>query len=427
MPEKLVTRHWEEPDSHTLEHYRAHSGYEAARKALFEMEPEAIKQMVVDSKLTGRGGAGFPAGVKWGFVPPDAEVVYLAVNADEGEPGTFGNREIMLQAPHMLLEGMIICARAVGSHEAYVYIRGEYTEPAERFEAALVEARDANLIGSDIMGSGFDLNVVTHMGAGAYICGEETGLIESLEGKRAWPRIKPPFFPAAKGLWMQPTIVHNVETLAYLPHILNLGPESWVALSPTGADGLKLFTLSGMVERPGTYELPMGTPLGEILEAAGGTKDGKPLKCVIPMVSFPPLTADQLDTPMDPNAIKEVGTMLGSGGMIVITEDVPMPWVYSILMRFFSHESCGQCTPCREGTYWLELIGDALHKGEGTEGDLELALDICENVTMKTVCVLVESDVFITRSYIEKFRAEFEERITRRPLPVLEVDTIHGE
>jgi NADH-quinone oxidoreductase subunit F len=366
------------------------------------------------SGLRGRGGAGFPTGLKWSFLPKQTEKpVYLCVNADESEPGTFKDREIIEYDPHQLLEGIIISAYAIQCHKAFIYIRGEFVFGAKVIERAIEEALAAGYLGKNILGSGFDLDVAVHRGAGAYICGEETGLIESLEGKRAYPRVKPPF-PATYGVFGSPTIVNNVETLACVPHIVTRGVDWFKSIGPEKGPGPKLYCVSGHVERPGVYELPMGTSLREILyDHCGGIPGGRRLKAVIPGgSSVPVFTADEIDVPMDFDSVAKAGSLLGSAGIIVMDETTCMVRTLEVIARFYHHESCGQCTPCREGTGWLHKVLRHLEEGTGSEEDLQLLLDISDNMMGNTVCVLADAAAMPTKSFVTKFRAEFLEHVT---------------
>src|SRR5215470_10193134 len=420
MPEHLLLRCRDVPDLRRLDVFLAHGGYEATRKALGSSTPEQLVEMVKASNLRGRGGAGFPTGMKWSFLPKqDAKPVYLCVNADESEPGTFKDREICEDDPHQLLEGILISAFAIKCHRAYIYIRGEFTKGYERLREAVREAYEARMLGRNIFGTGFNLDVVVHRGAGAYICGEETGLIESLEGKRAYPRIKPPF-PAVYGLFGAPTIVNNVETLACVPHIVERGPEWFKAIGPASSPGPKLYCVSGHVQRPGVYELPMGTPLREIIYThAGGIPGGRQLKGVIPGgASMPIFTSAEIDVPMDMDSVQKAGSFLGSAGIMVMDDTVCMVKVALILERFFHHESCGQCTPCREGTGWLHGVLEKLESGGAPASDVDLLLGIANNMQGNTICALADAAAMPVRALVTKYKAEFEEhaRLGRCPL-----------
>ena len=413
MNELVLLRHRGTPDFHRLEVCEPRGAYRAARKALTGQTPEQLIEMVKASGLRGRGGAGFPTGMKWGFLPKqDEKPVYLCVNADESEPGTFKDREIIEYDPHQLIEGILISAYAIRAHKAFIYIRGEFFFGATRLEEAVDEAKAKGFLGTNIFGSGFDLDVVVHRGAGAYICGEETGLIESLEGKRAYPRVKPPF-PATYGLFGCPTIVNNVETLACVPHIVERGPEWFKAIGPEKGPGPKLYCVSGHVERPGIYELPSGTPLREILyEHAGGIWKGRSLKAVIPGgSSVPVFTPDEIDVAMDFDSVAKAGSLLGSAGIIVMDDTTCMVRTLEAIAKFYHHESCGQCTPCREGTGWLHKVLKRLERGEGREDDLDLLLGISDNMMGNTVCVLADAAAMPTKSFVTKFRDEFVEHV----------------
>jgi len=419
MPERILLRCRDIPDLRRLPVYLKHGGYESARKALTQHTPEQLVDMVKASNLRGRGGAGFPTGMKWSFLPKQSEKpVYLCVNADESEPGTFKDREIMEDDPHQLLEGVLISAFAIKCHRAYIYIRGEMLTGYERLWEAVQEANAGGFLGKNIFGTGFDLEVIVHRGAGAYICGEETGLIESLEGKRAYPRIKPPF-PATHGVFGCPTIVNNVETLACVPHIVTRGADWFKSIGPEKSPGPKLFCVSGHVVRPGTYELPMGTPLREIIyEHAGGIPNGRALKGVIPGgASMPVFTPDEIDVAMDMDSVQKAGSFLGSAGIMVMDDTVCMVWATLTLAHFFRHESCGQCTPCREGTGWLENVLYGLEEGHASPQDVDLLLNISNNMMGNTICALADAAAMPVRAFVTKYRAEFEEhaRLGRCP------------
>jgi NADH-quinone oxidoreductase subunit F len=400
-------------DSHTIARYEATGGYEALRKAL-KMKAEEIAVEVKASNLAGRGGAGFPTGVKWGFLAPSTPR-YLVINADESEPGTFKDRQLLERDPHQLIEGIVIAAYALNANRAFVYIRGEYPRPARRTLAAIEEARAAGYIGDDILGSGFSLDVTVHLGAGAYICGEETALLNSLEGLRGEPRIKPPF-PAVAGLYAQPTIVNNVETISNLPWIVTHGGAAYDAIGPEGSRGTRLFSVSGHVERPGNYEIVMGMSWRDLIyDVGGGVRGGKALKCWIPGgASAPWLTPEHLDEPITIQACTRLGTMLGSGGIVVMDETTNVVAAALSLVRFFAHESCGKCTPCREGTSWLERILERILHGQGRMSDLDLLLDVSDNIspglrwppTMTTICPLGPSAVSPITSIMANFRDE---------------------
>jgi NADH-quinone oxidoreductase subunit F len=372
-----------------------------------------VIEQISAANLRGLGGAGFPAGRKWSFIPKDTDKPrYLVVNADEGEPGTFKDRYIMERDPHALLEGMIIAAFAIGSHKAYVYIRGEYFRSAKRLQRAVDEAYSEGWLGTDIQGTGFDLEVVIHRGAGAYICGEETALLTSLEGGKGFPRLKPPF-PAIEGLFHCPTIVNNVETLACVPFILRKGAEHFAEIGTEKQGGTRLFCVSGHVVRPGVYEEPVSVTLRELIEKAGGVRNGNKLKAVIPGgISAKILTADEIDVAMDFDSLSAAGTMAGSGGVIVMDETTCMVQALDSAARFFADESCGQCSPCREGTGWVHRILRRIVNGQGTVKDLDELLAVAGDMEGHTICVFADAAAWPVQSYIKKFRDEFEQYIT---------------
>lgn len=381
-------------------------------KKVFKMKPAEITETVKASGLRGRGGAGFPTGMKWTFVPKDTKKpVYLCINCDESEPGTFKDREIVTWDPHLLIEGIVIAAYALNSHQSYIYFRGEYTYESEVFQKAIDEAIEKNYLGKNILGTGFDLNIVVHLGAGAYICGEETALLESLEGKRGYPRLKPPF-PAVEGLFQCPTIVNNVETLANLPAIMKNGPQWFKQWGTEKASGTRLFAVSGHVQKPGVYECEINVNLLKLIEIAGGLFPGRRLKGVIPGgASAAVLSAEECDVDMDFESLAAKGTMAGSGAVIVMDDTTDMVAVARTLTDFFAHESCGQCTPCREGSGWVAKVFRRLEAGQGTAKDLEMLLDVCDNMKGKTVCVFSEALAAPVESFIKKYRNEFIQRV----------------
>ena len=416
--ETVLTTHFADEQYRYVDTYLRFGGYAALRQALAGPK-ERIVDEVKKANLRGRGGAGFPAGVKWGFLPKDlSRPRVLVINADEGEPGTFKDRQIMAKAPHLLLEGIAIASYAMTIHQCYIYIRGEFVREARIVEEAVAEAYARGFFGKNILGSGFDLDVTVHRGAGAYICGEETSLINSLEGKRGWPRIKPPF-PASVGAFGLPTIVNNVETIADVPWIVTHGGEKFASLGVEKNGGTRLIGVSGPVNRPGVYELSAGVLLREIIYThAGGLKDGKALKAVIPGGSSTPvLRPEEIDVTYDIESMGKIGTMPGSGGVIVIAEGTCMVRALSVLMKFYAHESCGQCTPCREGTGWLAKIVGRIEDGRGREGDLELILDVCDNMMGRTICPLADAAVMPAQSFLWKFREEFERHIRGKKCP----------
>ena len=401
----------------TLDAYRARGGYQGLQH-IFDnkLSPADVVEIVKASGLRGRGGAGFPTGLKWSFMPRDkAGAKYVVCNSDEGEPGTFKDRDILSFNPHSVIEGMIIGGYAMGATAGYNYIHGEIFSLYERFEQALEQARAAGLLGKNILGSGFDFELYAHHGYGAYICGEETALIESIEGKKGQPRFKPPF-PAAVGLYGKPTTVNNTESFASAPFILRDGAEKFMARGIPNNGGSKLFCVSGHVNRPGNYEIPLGTPFAELLEMAGGMQAGRKLKAVIPGGSSAPvLPADiMMDLTMDYDAIAKAGSMLGSGAVIVMDENVCMVKALERLSYFYHEESCGQCTPCREGTGWLYRIVHRIENGQGRPEDLDLLESIGNNMAGRTICVLSDAAVFPVRSFTKHFRNEFDYHIEHK-------------
>jgi NADH-quinone oxidoreductase subunit F len=401
--------------------YRAHGGYAAAEKALREMKPEEIVALVKESGLRGRGGAGFVAGVKWGFLPNDGRRPrYIACNADESEPATFKDRQILELNPHKLIEGLLIAAWANTIDAAYVYMRGEYRGPFENLSAAIAEAYAAGYLGKNVLGTGMDFDIHLHRGAGAYICGEETGLLESLEGRKGQPRKRPPF-PAVAGLWQQPTIVNNVETMSHVPHIVANGAEWFKQIGMEKSTGTTIFGISGDVVRPGTFELPLGTPLRELIfEYAGGVPEGRALKAVIPGgVSCPVLTAEQaMEVTMDHQSLSAVGSMLGTGGVVVLDERQCMVRAALIISRFYRHESCGQCTQCREGTGWLHKLMMSLEAGTGTLSDLEAIDEVTRFMDGHTICALADAAAWGSGWFLRRFRQEFEDHVSRGGCPL---------
>jgi NADH-quinone oxidoreductase subunit F len=399
------------PNSERITTYMDHGGYEALRKAL-SMSPEAIIAEVKASGLRGRGGAGFPTGMKWGFMPADAPVKYVAVNTDEGEPGTFKDRLIVERDPHAILEGLVIAAYAVGARRAFVYIRGEFFLGVKRWIKAISDAYQYGLLGKGILGSGFDLDVSVHRGAGAYICGEETAMIESLEGKRGEPREKPPY-PAQEGLWGKPTLVQNVETLANIPHIVKRGAPWFAGIGTEQSKGPKIFCVSGHVNRPGNYELPLGVPLREIIyEHAGGIPFGRRVKAVIPGgASTPLLTGDQLDVPMAFETLAAAGSALGTGAVVVMDENTDMVEVVRRTTGFFVHESCGGCVPCRVGGFRLLEALDRVAGGAGRAGDLDQLEYLTSGISGATFCPMGTGMCEPVTSGLRLFRNEFEARL----------------
>jgi len=410
MEERILTRDFGLKNHHEINSYLKHQGYQSVRKALGKMKPEDILEEVKRANLRGRGGAGFPAGVKWNFVPKDVDKPkYLCVNADEGEPGTFKDRYLMSHNPHLLLEGIIITSYCVGIQSAFIYIRGEYEAVALRLEKAIAEANTKGFLGKNILGSGFDLDVFVHRGAGAYICGEETALLESLEGKRGHPRLKPPF-PASVGLFQCPTVINNVETISNIPLIILNGAEWFQKKGLPKDGGTRIFGVSGMVKNPGIYELPMGTNLKDIIfKHAGGMKKGKTLKAVIPGgMSAPILTAEEIDIPMDFDSLMAAESMLGSAAVIVIDEETSMLDVLRVVSKFYAHESCGQCTPCRIGNSWILKIVNRMAAGQGKKEDIDTIIRLASNMLGKTLCPLGDAAAMPILSIARKFRQELE-------------------
>lgn len=404
-------------NSWTLESYRSAGGYQVLEKILKEkITPDEIIAELKNSALRGRGGAGFPTGLKWSFMPRNVPgQKYIVCNSDEGEPGTCKDRDILRYNPHQLIEGMAIAGYTIGASVGYNYIRGEFWEPYERFEAALEEARAAGYLGKNILGSGFDFDAHAHLGAGAYVCGEETALIESIEGKKGQPRFKPPF-PANYGLYGCPTTINNTESLSSVPVILKNGGQWFLELGKPNNGGNKIFCVSGHVNKPGNYEVPMGTPFAELLEMAGGVRDGHKLKAVIPGGSSTPVLpaeiAMQMD--MDYDSIAKAGSMLGAGSVIVMDETTCMVKTLARLSHFYYEESCGQCTPCREGTGWLARVLHRLEHGEGTQGDLDKLMDVAKRIEGKTICALGDAAAMPVKSFLKHFRDEFQYHIDHK-------------
>lgn len=405
------------PESWSLRTYESIGGYKNIRRILSEKIPQAqIIDTLKQSVLRGRGGAGFPTGLKWSFMNAAVPTQkYLICNADEGEPGTFKDRDILRFNPHQLIEGMIIAAYVMGTTVGYIYVRGEFYEPIARLAEALKEAEAAGYLGENILGSGVNFKLHYHVGAGAYICGEETALLESLEGKQGKPRFKPPF-PASYGLYAKPTTINNVETFASVPVILEKGPEWFLDSGLPNNGGYKIFSVSGHVEKPGNYEIPLGTPFSELLSLAGGVKDGKKLKAVIPGGSSAPVLPAEiaLSLTMDYDSIAKAGSMLGSGAVIIIDETVCMVKILERLAYFYHHESCGQCTPCREGTGWIYRVIHRIEQGQGREQDLALLLDVSKKMCGKTICVLADSIALPVQSFLKYYRHEFEHHIQKK-------------
>jgi NADH-quinone oxidoreductase subunit F len=401
----------------TLENYLKVGGYQALRKVLTEkMTPDAIIAEVKTSGLRGRGGAGFPTGLKWSFMPRNYQGdKYLVCNSDEGEPGTFKDRDILRYNPHILIEGMAIAAYAMGVKVGYNYVHGEIYESYERMEAAGDEARAAGYLGNNILGSDFNFELHNHLGYGAYICGEETALLESLEGKKGQPRFKPPF-PATYGLYGKPTTINNTETFASIPYIITNGGQKFLELGRPNNGGVKLFSISGHVNKPGNYEMPLGTPFKKLLEMAGGMRGGRPLKACIPGGSSMPVlpAAIMMDLDMDYDSLVKAGSMLGTGALIIMDDTTCMVRALERLSYFYFEESCGQCTPCREGTGWLYRIIHRIEIGEGRPEDLDLLLSLCENIAGRTICALGDAAAWPVQGFLKHFRSEFEYHIEHK-------------
>ena len=412
MFEPILLKRATLPRSETINVYLANGGYRALEKALHECSPEGLIDMVKGSKLRGRGGAGFPAGLKWSFMPTDDVPKYLCINTDEGEPGTFKDRELVEKDPHQVIEGAIIAAYAVGARRAFVYIRGEFFLGVKRWIKAIADAYERGYLGQNILGSGFSLDMTVHRGAGAYICGEETAMIDSLEGRRGEPRLKPPY-PAQIGYLGEPTLVHNVETLANVPHIVLNGPEWYASIGTERSTGPKVFCVSGHVFRRGVYELPLGTRLSVIInDYAGGVPGNKRIKAVIPGgASTPLLTADQLDVRMDFESLAEAGSALGTGAIVVMDEDVCMVDVARRTARFFAHESCGRCTPCRSGSSRIVEILERIESGDGRPGDIDRLQSLCDGILGNTFCPMGDALVAPIQSSLSLFQDEYEYHI----------------
>jgi NADH-quinone oxidoreductase subunit F len=412
-----LTAHWDEPDSFTLEGYRRAGGYQALPKAL-AMDQDAVIKEVKDSGLRGRGGAGFPTGVKWGFIPQgDGKPHYLVVNADESEPGTCKDIPLMLAVPQALVEGAIIAAYAIRANRAFIYVRGEVLHVLRRVHHAVAEAYEAGYLGENILGSGFSLDVTVHAGAGAYECGEETALLDSLEGLRGQPRLKPPF-PAIAGLYACPTVVNNVESIASVPYIMRHGAAAFAALGTEKSKGFGIFSLTGHVTTPGQYEAPLGVTLRELLDLSGGVRAGHTLKFWTPGGSSTPIFTDEhLDVPLDFEGVGAAGSMLGTRALQIFDDTTCVVRATLRWTEFYQHESCGKCTPCREGTYWMVRVLDRLDRGQGTDEDLDKLLDICDNIAGRAFCAFGDGAISPVVSSIKYFRDEFIEHFKRGGCP----------
>jgi NADH-quinone oxidoreductase subunit F len=417
-PVKVLTKRWDEPDAHTLDGYLRTGGYAALRQAL-DMEPAAIRDLVKASGLRGRGGAGFPTGVKWGFVPQDTgKPIYLVVNADEGEPGTFKDRELMERDPHQLLEGMVIAGRALNCQLSVIFLRGEYLWPGIRLEQAIAEAYREGYLGADVLGSGMDFHVTLHYAAGAYICGEETALLDALEGRRGQPRLRPPF-PAVAGLYACPTVVNNVESIMNVPHIVEGGVDWYKSMGTEKSPGPKVFCVSGEVRRPGNYEWPLGATAREVVDVScGGMLEGRSLKFWAPGGSSTPLlTADHFDVPLDFDSIAAEGSLLGTGAMMMYSDKTSVVDAVLNWTRFYEHESCGKCTPCREGVFWLAQVLERILDGHGRTEDLQTLDDVCDNIFGRAFCALGDGATSPIKSSLKYFRDEYEQLIATGRLP----------
>ena len=415
MSQYILLRHREIPDLNQLEVYRLHGGYEAFQKVVTTMQPEEVTEVVKASGLRGRGGAGFPTGMKWAFTDKKSWPHYVVANADESEPGTFKDREIMEGNPFQFLEGVAIAAYAVQAQTAYIYLRGEFWKIAESLDHKIADLEAAGLLGDKLFGSDYSLRIYTHLGAGAYICGEETAMLESLEGKLGQPRLRPPF-PPSYGLFGKPTVVNNVETLSNVPLIIARGADWYRSIGTDKSPGTKIFSLSGHVNRPGNYELPLGTPFRELIYVhGGGIPDSRQVKAIMAAGASSALivaTEEALDTPMDYESVPRLGAQLGSASVIVVDDSVSIDWVLHKTLHFFSHESCGKCTPCREGTYWMRHIIDRIHGGEAAWEDVELLNEVAQQIKGKCLCALGEFSIEAVISGIERFETDFRTRVS---------------
>ena len=411
MSEYILFRNLEIPDIDKLDVYRQHGGFDTFRKAVTSMKPDEVTEIVKASGLRGRGGAGFPTGLKWSFIDSNAWPHYVCANADESEPGTFKDREIMERNPFQFLEGVALCAYAIQAQAAYIYLRGEFWQVRDELDRQIAELVEAGLLGENLFETDYNLRIYTHLGAGAYICGEETALLESMEGKRGQPRLRPPF-PPSFGLYGKPTVVNNVETLTSVPLIVERGADWYRGFGTEKSTGTKIFSLSGRVNRPGNYELPLGATFRELIfEHGGGIPDGREIKAIMAAGASSSLIVandEALDTPMDYESVPDVGAQLGSASVIVIDETVSIDWLLHKTMHFFNHESCGKCTPCREGTYWMRHLADRIHDGEATWEDVELLNEVAHQIQTKCLCALGEFAIESVISGIERFPEDFQ-------------------
>src|SRR5512143_3261820 len=417
----VVLRHRDIPDLHKLDVYQKNGGFAAFKNAVSKMAPAQVLEVVRNSGLRGRGGAGFPTGMKWSFTDNKSWPHYVVANADESEPGTFKDREIMESNPLQFLEGIAIACYAVGANVAYVYLRGEFWQIAVSLDQKIAEMEAAGLLGDKLFGGDYSLRIYTHLGAGAYICGEESALLESLEGKRGMPRVRPPF-PPSVGLYGKPTIINNVETFANVPMILAKGADWYKSMGTADSAGLKIFSLSGRVRKPGNYELPFGTTFRELIYThGGGVQDSRPVKAIMAAgASSSLILVDNdkiLDTPMDYASVRKLGADLGSASVIVIDDTVSMDWLVNKTVHFFRHESCGKCTPCREGTYWMSTITERIRSGHGTSGDVDMLLNVAKQIQGKCLCALGEFSTMAVVTGIERFPQDFQSAVTPAPSP----------
>jgi NADH-quinone oxidoreductase subunit F len=419
----VVLRHRDIPDIHKFDVYKKNGGFEAFTNAVKNMKPGDVTQIVKDSGLRGRGGAGFPTGMKWSFIDNKSWPHYVVANADESEPGTFKDREIMESNPFQFLEGVALACYAVGANAAYIYLRGEFWELAAFLDEKIAEMEKEGILGDKLFGTDFSLRIYTHLGAGAYICGEETAMLESIEGKRGQPRVRPPF-PPAVGLYGKPTIVNNVETLTNVPMIVAKGAQWYKSMGTADSAGVKVFSLSGRVRKPGNYELPFGTTFRELIYThGGGVQDSRSVKAIMPAGASSSLIVVNedkiLDTILDYATVRTLGSDLGSASVIVIDDTVSIEWLVNKTVHFFRHESCGKCTPCREGTYWMSTITERIRSGQGTSGDVDMLLNVAKQIQGKCLCALGEFSTMAVVTGIERFPQDFQSAVTPAPSPAI--------
>ncbi|MGQ9903153.1 MAG: NADH-quinone oxidoreductase subunit NuoF [Anaerolineae bacterium] len=414
MDKHVLLRDLDVPNIRELAVYEANDGYAAWRKALTAMKPEEVTAVVKDSGLRGRGGAGFPAGLKWSFIPKDIFPKYVVVNGDESEAGTFKDHQLLDNNPHQVIEGTALCAYAVQANTAYIYLRGEFLEPSRTLQKAIDDAYAAGLLGKNILGTGYSLDIHVHLGAGAYICGEETALLSSLEGQLGQPRLRPPF-PAVQGLYAKPTVINNVETLANVPPIVLNGAQWYRQFGTEKSPGTKIFCVSGRVNKPGNYELPLGQhTIRELIEMAGGTIDNRPVKGILPAGSSAPiLPASALDTKLDYESMQAAGSLLGSASFVILDDTVDIVWAARKMIRFFKHESCGKCTPCREGTHWAMNLYDKIVSGRGSIQDVDMLGEVANSMAGKCFCLLGEFATSPILSTLKHFRPEYEAWVSK--------------